>query len=239
MRKRIVLFVEGYGDHAAAPILIQRLLWQNWGNDIAFVDPSPYMVGELAKITGKNVRKWERYLLAAAAQHRDDLGGVLLLLDGDCTEMRLDNPKVVLPFCIQTAAWFLAEHVQELALGKQFSVGVAFASREYESWIISAIESLVGKRLADGREILSQLPQSIPPNPEQFPRGAKEWLRSHLSIKYDAAAHQAELTRLVDWDVVSKRNLRSFRHLTTVVGSLVTAIRQGQPIVTPLRRPST
>ena len=237
MRKRIVLFVEGHGDHAAAPILIQRLLRENGGNDIAFVDPSTFRVGELAKITGKSLSKWERYLLAAA-KHRD-LGGVLLLLDGDCTEMRLDDPDVALPFCIQTAAWFLAERAKALALGKQFSVGVVFASREYESWIISGIESLIGKRLTDGREVLSQCPNDVPPNPEQSPRGAKEWLRSHLSIKYDAAAHQAELTRLVDWSTVRNRQLRSFSRLENAVESLVTAIRTGQPIVTPLRRPRT
>jgi hypothetical protein len=191
----------------------------------------------LAKITGKSLNKWERYLLAAST--RRDLGGVLLLLDGDCPEMRLDDPKVAQPFCIQTAAWFLAERAKALALGKQFSVGVVFSSCEYESWIITGIESLVGKRLPDGREVLSQRPNVVPPNPEQAPRGAKEWLRSHLSFKYDAPSHQATLTRLIDWSTVRNRKLRSFRRLESAVESLVSAIRDGQPVVTPLSRSKT
>ena len=156
-----------------------------------------------------------------------------MLLDGDCPEMRLDDPKVPQPFCIQTAARFLAEKARSLAIGKRFSVGVVFASREYESWIIGGIESLVGKRLVDGRDILTQCPAEIPPNPELSPRGAKEWLRKNLSLRYDAPAHQAELTRLLDWTVVRSRQLRSFRHLEMVLASFVGAIRTDQPIVVP------
>src|SRR5687767_193051 len=90
--KRIVLFVEGESDEAAAPALVGRLL-SDWGVWEAFVDDHPFVVGNVDEVTRNNGEAWIKYLRAAG--RRPNLGAVLLLLDGDIDPVGREKE----PFC--------------------------------------------------------------------------------------------------------------------------------------------
>ena len=90
--KRLLLLVEGEGDVEAAPILLKRLISECGAFDVVFLDPHPFQVGEYPKIAKGEFGEWRRFLQAAAK--RRNLGGCLLLLDGD-SPMKVDGK----PFC--------------------------------------------------------------------------------------------------------------------------------------------
>ena len=45
--KRLVLFVEGDGEHKAAPVLVERLLTEHNAWDCLFLDPHPFRIGSV------------------------------------------------------------------------------------------------------------------------------------------------------------------------------------------------
>jgi len=80
--KRLVLFVEGKGDIIAAPALIGKLLSELQASDPAvFLDSKPLRVGGVTSLFGKKEKNWTDNVRVAAK--RGNLGGVLLLQDGD------------------------------------------------------------------------------------------------------------------------------------------------------------
>lgn len=225
--KRLVLLVEGDGDVAAAPILLKRLLAEHNAFDVVFLDPRPLRVGEYGKISKHAFREWRRFLGAAAK--RKDLGACLLLLDGDGRALVEGQP-----FCAMRAARRLAHEAQKVGGGTLFSVAIVFACVEFESWLIAGATSLQGKRFADGR---LELPAKIEPpdlrNLEASPRDAKGWFHRIMNTGYKPARDQAELTRLVDLNVVRQQGMRSFRPLESAIRQLVEAVRLGAPTVNP------
>src|SRR6185437_11012240 len=84
--KRLVLFVEGDGDVAAAPALIGKLLNEMQASDALFLDSKPLRIGGVTSLFGKKEKNWTEKLLVAAK--RGNLGGVLLLQDGDVEALR-------------------------------------------------------------------------------------------------------------------------------------------------------
>jgi len=236
--KRLVLMVEGYGDREAAPVLVTRLLKELHTSKPAFdavvLDKEPFRIGNYSNIRsseGKsgnpNFDKWRRYLQAAAK--RKNLGGCLLLLDGDC-ENTLPDQK----FCAADAAKLLTAEAQKVGAGKLFSVAVVFACMEFESWLISGIESLKGKSLPDGRKgIPSDLPNnvSVPSDPEKAPRDAKRWLNKVIK-GYSPTRDQAALTHIVDLNLIHNSS-RSFRRLKSALDVLVNAICSGRHVLSP------
>jgi len=224
--KRLVLLVEGQGDVEAVPLLLKRLLGEQQAFDVVTPDPHPFRVGEFSKISRQDFREWRRYLKAAAK--RRNLGGCLLLLDGD-SRAAVDGE----PFCAMRAARRLAESARDAGGGSLFSVAIVFACMEFESWLIAGAESLSGKSFADGRQELPEDLGPIPPDPECAPRDAKRWFQGRLATGYKPARDQAELTRLVDLRVIRHRQMRSFRRLEHAVGQLIQAIRCGEHTVTP------
>jgi hypothetical protein len=236
--KRLVLLVEGQGEVDAAPVLVDRLLKEYHAAkpvfDVVCLDRKPFLVGEFSKIrrNRKDRRihdfgEWRR-LLQAAVTSRRNVGGCILLLDGD-SPISVEGHE----FCAARAAKILAAEAQKVGAGTLFSLAVVFACMEFESWLIAGVKSLENQSLADGRPGIRMLPREFPENPEMAPRDAKGWFRRIMAMGYKPTRDQAELTRLVDLNVIRNGNLRSFRRLESAIDQLVTAIRSGNHTVTP------
>ncbi len=145
--RRLVLFVEGDGDVDAVPALVKRLITDAGEWYDILLDDNPLRVGEVSKLVREDFRDWKR--LPAVSLKRPEVGGVLLILDGDIEKV---GGTV---FCAATIARSLAGAATHLGAGKTFSVAVVFARQEYETWLIAGLTSLAGKRLPDGRLIKS------------------------------------------------------------------------------------
>jgi hypothetical protein len=224
--KRLVLLVEGQGDVEAAPILLKRLLNEYGAFDAVFLDQHAFRVGEYSSVCKNEFAQWRRWLLAAA--RRPNLGGCLLLLDGDSRVK--DHGQ---PFCAMHAARRLAEEARKVGAGTLFSVAIVFACMEFESWLIAGAESLAGKQFPDGRQELPDSIEQLPPKPELAPRDAKGWFQNLLKTGYKPTRDQAELTKLVDIDLVRQQDMRSFRRLESAIKELVSAVRSDQHAATP------
>jgi hypothetical protein len=233
--KRLVIMVEGEGDKEAALIPVKRLLVEHGGFDVVFLDPHPIKIGHYAEVckkeNGKPFGKWHRLL--QTCWKRANLGGVLLLLDGDSDCIwDAGEPVKGEAFCAMRAAKILAQEARKVGAGSRFSVAVVFACQEFESWFIAVVNSFVGKHFLDNRITLPQPITTIPPNPEIAPRDAKAWVGKYICPNYNPSVHQKELAQLVDLNLIREK-MRSFRRLEKAVKELVHGIRTGQPICTP------
>ncbi|HWG41200.1 MAG TPA: DUF4276 family protein [Gemmataceae bacterium] len=227
--KRLVLFVEGDGDVAAAPALIGKLLNEMQASDALFLDSKPLRIGGVTSLFSKKARNWTEKLLVAAK--RGNLGGVLLLQDGDMDAWWGQR------FCARDIGRDLSRRARATGAGSVFSVASVFACQEFESWLIAGIESLAGKSLANGRIVIPanlKVPES---DLEQHPRDAKGWLNHYIPRGYNPITDQEFLTRAVDVNAIRQRNPRSFRRLESALRQLVEAIRSGKHIVTPSEQP--
>jgi hypothetical protein len=223
--KRVVIFVEGEGEADAVPKLVKQLLTYQGAWDVLALDPDPFRVGHVNKLVKDHYREWTRKL--AASLKRRDLGGVLLLLDGDAKKVEGHA------FCAAKVAKSLANEAISLGAGTTFSVAVVFATQEYETWLIAGIESLAGKRLPDGR-MIDENAKAPAGNLEEAPRDAKGWFSGVVEGGYKPTRDQAALTDLVDLEVVRQRGLRSFQRLESAIAGLVAAIRTESHVATPL-----
>lgn len=88
---------------------------------------------------------------------------------------------------------------------------MVLASREYETWLIAAAESLRG---------MHGLPTDLaaPSHPERI-RNAKGWFSERMSMRYDPTIHQLEYTAAFDLDAASTN--ASFRRFRERVRSLL------------------
>lgn len=222
--KRLVLFVEGEGEVDAVPILLKRLLKEKGEPFDILLDDAPFRVGSVDKLIKGDFRDWKRFLLASLK--RANVGGVLVILDGDIEKAGGEE------FCAAAVATSLTGAAMHVGAGKTFSVAVVFARQEYETWLIAGIASLAGQRLPDGRLIESNA-KAPEGDLEASPRDAKGWLRAIVEGGYKPTRDQAEFTKLVDLEVIRSRNLRSFRRLESAVTSLLEAIRCDKPIASP------
>lgn len=223
--KRLVLFVEGEGEAHAVPMLVKRLLTEQNAWDAVSLDEDTFRVGEVNKLVKDEYREWQRKL--AASSKRRNVGGVLLVLDGDVKKVGTE------PFCAAIVAKSLARRAVAVGGGTKFSVAVVFARQEYESWLIAGIESFAGRCLPDGRVIPAEV-KSPEGDLEESPRNAKGWLNDIIEGGYKPTRDQAVLTTLLDLQMVRNRQLRSFLRLESAIAGLVSAIRADQHCVTPL-----
>ncbi|MDY0166889.1 MAG: DUF4276 family protein [Thermoguttaceae bacterium] len=224
--KRIVLFVEGDGDEVALPRLVKRLLTEQnvWAGGDIFLDENPFRVGQVGNLLKNDCRKWKRWL--AASVKRPSVGGVLLVLDGDAKTIHRKS------FCAAAIAAQLADEAKGQGGGRTFSVAVVFARQEYESWLIPGLAAMAGRQLSNGRLIRpgAQLPTE---NLEEK-RDTKGWINSILEGGYRPTRDQAALTEMVDLQAIRNCKLRSFRRLEAALAELVTAIREGVHVATPI-----
>lgn len=219
--KRIVFFVEGEGEAVAGPLLVSRIVTELQGNDAVFVDPNAFRVRSLGKLAKNDFTDWGKKLQAAAK--RSNVGGVILLLDGDSKTFANQA------FCPVSASRSLAKHAADVGGGSLFSVVCIFACMEFESWFIAAIKGF--KDLPDGRKI--NLPDTVPVDPEKAPRDAKSWFRSAVNTGYSPTQDQAVFTKNLDLGVLRATKNRSFARLEHAVEQLIHASRSGTHMVSP------
>jgi hypothetical protein len=181
--KRIVLFVEGEGESDAVPNLVKRILTEQNAWDAVFLDENTFRVGEVSKLVKNKYDHWKRKL--AASLKRPNVGGVLLLLDGDVKKIGGEE------FCAAKVARSLAGEAKAAGGGARCSVAVVFARQEYESWLIAGVASLAGKRLPDGRIIAAD---AKPPagDVEEGPRNAKGWFSGVVEGGYKPTRDQSD-----------------------------------------------
>ncbi|SRR5271157_965990 len=222
--RRLILFVEGEGEADAVPKLVRRLLTEMGDWQDILLDDEPFRVGQVSKLLKEDFHVWKRFLRASLK--RPNVGGVLLILDGDIGKVAGKD------FCAAAAARSLAVAATHVGAGEIFSVAVVFARQEYETWLIAGIASLAGRRLPDGRPIKANA-KAPDGDLELSPRDAKGWLRAIVDGGYKPTRDQAALTTMVDLEVIRARKLRSFRRLESAVSSLREAIRCNSPIVSP------
>jgi hypothetical protein len=226
MTRRLVLLVEGQGDADAAPVLVKKLLTEQHAWDAVVLDPHPLRVGDFSKLVKNDFAPWRRFL--GAAGKRPNVGGCLLLLDGD-SRGKFES----VPFCAARGAQRLVEYARIVGAGTNFSLAVVFACMEFETWLLAGVESLAGRKLPDGRNGVQ--PDARPPDGdlETAPRDAKGWLNRLIKGGYNQTRDQADLTDMVDLNMVRQRELRSFRRLENAIGQIVAAIRTGNHTATP------
>jgi len=220
--KKLVLFVEGDGDKLAVPVLVKRLITDFGFWDRLQLDPDPFMVCGVDAVLGSN-QKIERWLrLLRAANKRQSVGGILQVLDGD-------SPAL----CAWKDAARLAERAKEIGAGTTFSLACVFACREYETWLLAAIESLAGRERSDGRAGVRAGAVKPEGDLELAPRDAKRKLGELMIAGYKPMKDQAALTQLVDLNVLRGSELRSFKRLETALRQLALAIQTGEHVSTP------
>ncbi len=222
--RRLILFVEGDGETDAMPVLVRRILTEHglWGG--ITLDEDTFRVGSVEKLVKADYKDWKRFL--GASLKRRDVGGVLLILDGDADRVAGK------PFCAAEVARSLAVAARQVGAGRTFSVAVVFARQEYETWLIAGVASLAGQRLPDGRLVAANT-EAPEGDLEVAPRDAKGWLQGAVEGGYKETRDQAALTRLVDLPTIRARNLRSFRRLESALSSLTEAIRSEAHIASP------
>lgn len=222
--KGIVLFAEGEGEAEALPKLVKRLLTEQQAWDAVFLDEHTYRVGAVSKLVKDKYREWKRKLKASLK--RRNVGGVLLVVDGDIKKVEGDT------FCAAKVARSLAREAAAVGAGVNFSVAVVFARQEYESWLIAGIDSLAGQRLPDGR-MIAEKAKAPEGDLEENPRDAKGWFSAVIEGGYKPTRDQGALTDLLDLQTVRKRKLRSFRRLESALAELVSAVRNEKHVATP------
>lgn len=225
--KRIVLFVEGAGEVKAAPILVRKILSDQNAWDSVFLDEIPFRVGHVNKLYTGDFSRWKGWLKAAAV--RGQLGGVLLLLDGDIKQV--DNKE----FCAAHVAYELCQAALDAGAGEMFSVAVVFAKQEYESWLLTNLENFAGIELPDGNTVKEQ-PSYPHGSPEETPRDAKGFLSDQIIGGYKPTRHQAYLTSILELEAVRRYGMRSFQRLEKGIEELVRAARSGVHIVSPCKK---
>lgn len=174
MNRIISCIVEGHGEVSSVPILVRRIAD---GHD----PTAPVRVPPPLRVSADKLRRpgeLERYVELAARRAGTE-GGVLVLLDADDDE---DCPARLGPELLARC----------VAQRSDTPMSVVLAKREFEAWFLAAPASVAGHRglVADLRG---------PDDPEDV-RGAKEWLRRHMSAgtTYAPTQDQPALTALFD-----------------------------------------
>lgn len=198
--------VEGHGEVTAAPVLLRRLLWdhaQCYGVD----------VGAPIRRTCTQFRRQEEVTrMVKLARLQPDCAAVLLLFDGE------DDCPVELAARVREWAQHAAEPIP---------CDVVIAYREYETWFLSAVESLRGRwGIADDA--------AAPANP-QAKRDAKGALEEYMPVNraYSPTVNQADMSAVFDMALTHRRN-RSFRKLVKTVGDLLGQLGQPMPAWPPV-----
>ena len=219
--KQLVAIVEGDSDAAPVANIVNRILLTSYpGAPLVASERHAIRAGGLPGLSGRHTDKWLRAVRLAAQPSRN-AAGVLAVFDGD------DDFFDGLPFCAVYAARRLASAAADAGAGVAFPLAVVILCREYESLLLAVADQLLGY---GGGE--------LPPDPENAPRGAKEWLGRQLGGGYKEADDQLRLTQQVkDWSP-AREKLRCFRRLESAVGELVAAALAGAFCCTPAAPPT-
>jgi hypothetical protein len=192
---KIYPIVEGYGEVQAVPVLIRRLLSEASCYQVA--------VGRPIRQTQSQLRGKETVQKAVKlACLQPDCAAVVILFDGEDS-----CPK---------------ELAQDIRIWAQTAAGkipceVVVAYREYETWFLSAIESLRGKYGISEKAVSPDDPES-----KRDAKGAlEEFMPSTRS--YSPTIDQPSMSQLFDMSLTYQRN-RSFRKFVKTIGDLLVSI---------------
>lgn len=203
--RSIVTFVEGEGDVAATPILLNRILAKLERYD--WLATRTIQVHSLANF----VNRMDSFLGYVAQD--PNCAGALVLLD-------LDDG------CPRTAAHALAERLR--AYNAAYPITVVFAHREYEAWFLASMWSL------SLNAAISEQRLDYPGEPESR-RDAKGWISQQMGAgrAYKERINQAQFTRKMSVRRAYARS-RSFRRLCAAVRELIELADRGERgLVTP------
>ncbi|NNN05575.1 MAG: DUF4276 family protein [Elusimicrobia bacterium] len=194
---KIYPIVEGHGEVQAVPVLLRRLL----------VEARCYCVevGRPIRRTQSQFRSKEEVEKAVKlALLQPDCAAVVILFDGED-----DCPKEV---AAKARAWArgVSGHVP---------CDVVVAYREYETWLLSAVESLRGKCGINDVAVAPDDPESR--------RDAKGALEEFMPERraYSETLDQAAMSANFDMGRAHRRS-RSFRKLVKAVGEALSRLQQ-------------
>lgn len=197
---KIYPIVEGHGELQAVPVLLRRLLHKAQCHCVE--------IGRPIRRTQAQFRSKEEVEKAVRlALLQPDCSAVVILFDGED-----DCPKNM---AREVRAW-----AQGAAAGVPCDVVIAY--REYETWFLSAVESLRG-RCGIGAGAVS------PENPESR-RDAKGALEEFMPARraYSETLDQPSMSDAFDMGQAHRRN-RSFRKLVKTVGDALVQLHQPLP----------
>ncbi len=207
---KIVPIVEGNGEVEAVPALLSKLLAEMQRFDIYVGDiANAHGCGNLIRPGGV-----ERFVGNACTKR--DCGAILILMDADKQ-------------CPVELAMSLSERVG--AMGVRLPVTIVIAKCEYEAWFLASLETIAGQEFEGRPGLPARLTYS---GDVETVVGAKSWISQNLPKGriYKETLDQLAMTRLIDTDKARERS-RSFRRLCHALEEIVTAIDNGQRIVTP------
>jgi hypothetical protein len=177
--------VEGHGEVEALPALVRRIADTVGFAGALHLNP-PIRVKSDSFLNDQDY--FRRYVALAAGKAAMRKGSLLILLD--CED---DCPATLGPALLRRAQ----------AVRADVDIFVALAHREFETWFVTAVPSLGGRR---------GLPQKTKaPHDVEKIRDAKGWLGDHMNTSYDPVIHQLEFTR--EFDLKLARTNRSFDRL--------------------------
>lgn len=172
--------VEGHGDVAAVPRLLNRMQ-QELAPETYLNLLQPWRIGRYKLVQPDELENAVERVARRLAPPR----AILILIDADD-----DCPKELAPKLLARARRARSD----------VPVGVVLAKFEFEAWFLAAVESLGGRR---------GLKQDLPPvaNPEGV-RNAKGWLTSHMegSRAYTETLDQPALAAIFDMELARKRS---------------------------------
>ena len=198
MTVKIGCIVEGKGEVAAVPILIQRIA-VSLDPGLLIFPPPPIRVSRNQVVKAGELER----AVELVARKISGQGAIFILLDSDD-----DCPAQLGPELLCRARQVRSD----------LPIAVVLAKREFEAWFLAAAESLRGyKGLKNDLE--------SPNNPEEI-RGAKEWLsqRREGNRRYSPTADQPGLTNCLDLD--QARQADSFDKCYRDIGRLLNELQK-------------
>lgn len=193
--KAIQPIVEGHGETAAVPELLRRLQAEAAASGFRIGRPIRRKRPEL--VARDSLQKSVKLALL-----QPDAEAILVVFDADD-----DCPRELAP---TLAAW-----AKEVAT--EIPVAIVMAKREYEAWLLAAVESFRGRA--------GILATAMSPDDPESVRGAKEALEQRMAagLGYSPSTDQVALTAHMDMSLAYRRS-RSFRHLVSDFGLLVSSL---------------
>ncbi len=192
----IILVVEGDGDLAAAPILLNRILLERLGRtDVAVA----YGKQGVVNAHGRQNLESRLETLLGHALEKSECDAILILLDADSD-------------CPVELAGKLRQACQ--AIQVLCPVEIVCANREYESWFLASLDTIRGRHGIPESANLTQAAENIS-NP-------KAWLSGQMpfGVTYKEVSHQPAMSGLIDLEA-AHANSRSFRRLCHAVELLL------------------
>ncbi|MDR2169324.1 MAG: DUF4276 family protein [Planctomycetaceae bacterium] len=201
--KRLVLMVEGEGDVKPALNITSKVLRRLFPDSAEpfFIDSAVIKVGDVnALLSPKDDDdKIKLIRLLKAVEKRADLGGVLLLLDGDTTKPVLTAAGRQ-NFCPVTTGRYLVDlAIKKTCAGQNYSFAVVFAKQEFESWILAGNPSFAE--------------QTVNEDLEKHPRNAKKKIEEITKQPYSEVIDQIKYAKDIDIEslLIRQPPMRSFR----------------------------